>query len=97
MIEQRAINQEHLLRDSKKKHVYLHMRYHPDNVPSNKFQCAWRKKVDHPKFRCPHTSLRNCISFPLDTGRMVVVYSRPLNLGNILSYRRVDACIDPPS
>eukprot|EP00957_Ditylum_brightwellii_P155324 11823885-Ditylum_brightwellii.AAC.1 len=72
------------------------MRYHPDNVPSYKFQQAWRKKVGHPKFRCPLTSLRNRMGFSLDIERMAVAYSRQLNLGNILSYRRVDTHIDPP-
>eukprot|EP00957_Ditylum_brightwellii_P176354 13428588-Ditylum_brightwellii.AAC.1 len=38
MISQRALNQELILRDSEKKHVYLHMRYQPDNAPSYKFQ-----------------------------------------------------------
>eukprot|EP00957_Ditylum_brightwellii_P077650 5901238-Ditylum_brightwellii.AAC.1 len=33
MIAKRSLNQEHSLRDSKKKHVYLHMRYHQDNTP----------------------------------------------------------------
>eukprot|EP00957_Ditylum_brightwellii_P131688 10043661-Ditylum_brightwellii.AAC.2 len=48
MIAQRALNQESILRDSKKKHVYLHMRYHPNNAPSYKFQQTWRKKMGHP-------------------------------------------------
>eukprot|EP00957_Ditylum_brightwellii_P182404 13895187-Ditylum_brightwellii.AAC.1 len=73
------------------------MRYHPDNAPSYKFQQAWRKKIGHPKFRHPLTSLRNHVGFRLDIGRMVVAYSRPLDLGNIHSYRRVDAHIDPPA
>eukprot|EP00957_Ditylum_brightwellii_P183451 13974043-Ditylum_brightwellii.AAC.1 len=59
MIAQRALNQECTLQDSNKKHVYLHMKYHPDSAPSYKFKQAWRKKMGNPKFRRPITSLRN--------------------------------------
>eukprot|EP00957_Ditylum_brightwellii_P173504 13210002-Ditylum_brightwellii.AAC.1 len=73
------------------------MKYHPDNAPSYKLQQAWRKKMANPKFRRPLTSLRNCIGFLIEIGRMIVAYSKPLNLGNILSYRRVNAHIKPPA
>ena len=97
MIAKRALQQEGILQDSDRKQVYLHMKYHPNNAPSYKFQQAWRKKMGNPKFRRPLTSLRNRMGFPIEIERMVVAYSRPLNLGNILSYRRVNAHINPPA
>jgi hypothetical protein len=73
------------------------MKYHPNNAPSYKFQQAWRKTMGNPKLRRQLTSLRNHMGFPIEIERMVVAYSRPLNLGNILSYRRVNAHINPPA
>lgn len=72
--------------------VFFHLRYHPDGPKSSAIQQAWRETVSHPPNRPTLESLSNHLDQPFGPSRMVVAFSRPLNLGNMLSCRKV-----PPS
>ena len=69
--------------------VFFHLRYHPDGPKSSAIQQAWRETVSHPLSKTPLESLQNHASWPFGPNRLVVAYSRPLNIGNLLSSRKV--------
>eukprot|EP00957_Ditylum_brightwellii_P030875 2339611-Ditylum_brightwellii.AAC.1 len=97
MIVQRALNQECILRNSERIHVYLHMKYHPANTPHISSNKPGGRKWATPSLDALLHPSENCMGFLIDIGRMVVAYSRPLNIDDILYYRKVDAHIDPPA
>ena len=76
--------------------VFYHTRYHPDDPSSHTIQSLWRDEVAHPP-GCPaladvsstHTGAT------LGVDRLIVAYSRPPNLGNLLSYRRLPSDTGP--
>ena len=77
--------------------MYLHVPYHPNNLPSYMYQLAWRNTINAPKFEQRLQSTKNINGTRINIDRMVVAHSRPSNLGNKLSYRKLDVHIDPPN
>ena len=86
------------LPSTKPKHVIFHLRYHPQDPPSSAIQQLWNKHVANPKYKMPlvdipnpKTKLRPRIQ------RLIIAYSRPMNLGNLLSHRHLNANGPPAS
>ena len=77
--------------------MYLHVPYHPNNLPSYVYQLAWRNTIGAPKFEQRLQATKNKNGVRINIDRMVVAHSRPSNLGNKLSYRKLDVHIDPPN
>ena len=75
--------------------MYLHVQYHPQNTPSHLYQQVWREVFGRPHTGLPLTSLRNNSGIRINIDRMIVPHSRPPNLGNKLSYKKLDAHIGP--
>ena len=75
--------------------VFFHLRYHPQDPPSSEIQTAWRNQVSHPAYRTP---LENVLvkRQKLQLSRLIICYSRPLNLSNLLSYRKLRDTSGPP-
>ena len=76
--------------------VIFHLPYHPNDPPSSTIQRAWKHQVAAPKYRMPLTAVRN----PNDGSqpniqRLIIVYKRPMNLGNLLSHRNLEE-LGPP-
>ena len=61
------------------------------------YQLAWRNTIGSPKFEQRLQSTKNKHGVRINIDRMVVAHSRPSNLGNKLSYRKLDVHIDPPN
>ena len=75
--------------------AFFHLRYHPQDPPSSMIQRAWQSTVASPPFCTPleHIVVKDN---PLQLSRLIVCYSRPLNLSNLLSYRKLRDTSGPP-
>lgn len=72
--------------------TFLHLEYNPANPSSRDLQRVWRNSfitIDTDPRRI--TTLPNHEGNPLQFDRLIVAYSRPPNLGNLLSYRRLSS------
>ena len=76
--------------------LFFHLRYHPLNPPSQTIQRIWRSTISTPPFSRPLAEIKNHDGHPIGIDRMIVAYNRPLNLGNILSYRKLRNYNGPP-
>ena len=74
--------------------VILHLRYHPNDPPSYQIQKAWKETTAEPTYRMPIWNVRNPkTKKKCGIKRMIIAYSRHMNLGNLLSHRNIT--IDP--
>ncbi|KAL7526204.1 hypothetical protein ACHAWF_001678 [Thalassiosira exigua] len=73
--------------------MYFHREYHPQGPPSRIIQLLFEETVLRPPGKEALNSLEDGI--PLDA--MVVANHRALNLGNILSYRKLCSKNGPPA
>jgi len=75
-------------------YVIFHLQYHPDGPASSKIQQAWKELVAEPKYRMPIWNVQNpSTKKKCGLRRMIIAYSRPMNLGNLLSHR----IFEPPA
>ena len=79
--------------------VLFHLRYHPKNPPSSQLQKLWTRHICQPPQPArPLWKHRNWRFKKIEIDRMVICYNRPLNLGNLLSYRVLkDITSGPPA
>ena len=76
--------------------IFYHLRYNPRNPPSAQLQRGFQTYIMHPQYERLLTSIKNIEGHPIPIQRMTVAYSRPHNLGNLLSYRQLDKSTGPP-
>ena len=75
--------------DDNKKRIFFHLEFHPDSPRSPELQTIWRNTVLQPP-SMEHLSLvRNNHDREVEIRQMTVAYSRPRNLGNLLSPRNL--------
>ena len=69
--------------------IYFHIPYHPQDPRAKQWQELWQQHMVQPRNK-PHISRIKCgnATFPIE--KMTVCYSRHHNLGNFLSYRKLD-------
>lgn len=70
--------------------LFLHVRYHPDQVQARDLQKAWSTCVAVPQWKAALETIRNKRGKTLGKQKLIVAYSRNPNLSNLLSYRRID-------
>ena len=71
--------------------MIFHLRYHPQDPPSYKIQQAWRDFVSEPRYKPKLENLKNPkTKRKLGPQRLILAYSRPMNLGNLLTHRRLE-------
>ena len=75
--------------DDSNHQVYFHLQYHPSDPPSRKIQRLWRDFVSEPAGEQPLSEMRNKMGDNVDIRKLIVAYSRPLNLGNRFSVRNI--------
>ena len=75
--------------------VFLKLPFHPYDPKSSIIQSLWRSIIIKPEEKQPLYDIPNHINEPIGVKRMIVAYSRPHNIGNILSVRRFDRLIRP--
>ena len=77
--------------------VFFHVQYHPDNPASASFQKIWKECILAPVGETPLPSVHNNNGYPIRIDQMTVAYSRPPNLGNLLSSRKINSFNAPPA
>ena len=76
--------------------IFFHLKFHPHDPISSTIQALWRETVMEPADRQPFYDLKSPYGYPIGIRRLVVAYSRHLNLGGNLSVRRIDRLSCPP-
>lgn len=77
--------------------VFFHLQYHPEDPPSRDIQCLWRDYVSHPQGELPLSEMENLDGAKVGFNKLVVAYSRPLNLRNRFSVRDIHGRGQPVS
>jgi len=86
---------DHLCAKSKKetdhrRQIFLHLPYHPSNPSSKTIQKMWTKKVANPPNQPPLHCLTNEKGYNIPIKKLTIAWHRPPNLGNLLSYRKLN-------
>ena len=77
-------------------YVILHLPFHPQDPASREIQRAWRETIASPQYKMPIGNLKNPkTNTKCGIERMIIAYKRPMNLGNLLSHRKLDD-LGPP-
>jgi len=85
-----------VLSNEEEKRVFFHLQYHPSDPSSRRIQRLWRHHVLQPSWERPLWLLKNDNGHPIGVRQLCVAYSRPPNLGNLFSYRKIDNLAGPP-
>ncbi len=72
--------------------VFLHLPYHPANPSSKSIQKLWHDMVATPNGQTPLYCLTNQQGYDVPIERLTIAWHRPPNLGNLLSYRKLENC-----
>lgn len=71
------------------KQIYFHLQYHPEDPPSREIQKIWQEHVSHPSDDTPLHHCYNLEKRKVGFSKLVIAYSRPLNLKNRFSIRDI--------
>jgi hypothetical protein len=82
--------------ENERNRIFFHLPFHPDDPPSTQIQKIWTDCLAAPRQRTPLAQTPNQDGDPILLDRMTVCYSRQLNLGNLLSYRKLTILNGPP-
>jgi hypothetical protein len=74
--------------------LFLHLRYNPFDVPSKVIQATFRTYLLHPKNEPWLPDLRNPYNARFRSHRLIIAYSRPSNLRNLLFPRKLKEAAD---
>ena len=69
--------------------MFFHVQYHPKNPCSSDIQRLWREHIQEPLHSQNLADIRNWEGTRLGINRLIIAHSRPPNLGNLLSYRKL--------
>ena len=86
---------DHLCAKSKKetahrRQIFLHLPYHPSNPSSKTIQKMWMKQVANPPNQPPLHCLTNKKGYNIPIKQLTIAWHCPPNLGNLLSYRKLN-------
>ena len=70
--------------------VFLHLQYHPNDPQSRDIQRIWREQILQPEGETPLPEMENVTGDRVGINKLVVAYSRPLNLKNRFSVRDIN-------
>ena len=70
--------------------MFCHLPFYPDNPSSSIVQTYFKDIVLKPPWKTTLALVKNKAKVPTGIDRMIVAYSRTLNLGNLLSYRKIN-------
>lgn len=76
--------------------VFYHLQFHPGNPPSSDIQHIWKKTILEPRWKRRLTILKTPEGDRIQVDQLTIAYSRPPNLGNLLSYRNLEQRYGPP-
>jgi hypothetical protein len=72
-----------------KQQLYFHLRYHPEDPPSTTIQRLWKECIFSPEGKNPLPLMTNYEGERVGINKLIVAYSRPLNLRNKFSVRNI--------
>ena len=86
---------DHLRAKSKKEtaqrqRVFLHLPYHSSNPSSRTIQKLWAERVANPPDQPSLSCLTNEQGYNIPIKQLTIAWHRPPNLGNLLSYRKLN-------
>ena len=70
--------------------VFLHLQYHPYDPQSRELQRIWQEEILEPAGATKLPEMENNEGHKVGINKLVVAYSRPLNLKNRFSVRDVN-------
>ena len=68
---------------------FFHLQYHPEDPPTREIQKLWSNLVSEPPGKTPLCQLENGFHEKVGISKLVVAYSRPLNLRNEFTVRDI--------
>jgi len=69
--------------------LFFHLQFHPNDPTSREIQSIWRDTIAEPEGETPLCDLENLEEQRVGINKLVVAYSRPMNLGNRFSVRDI--------
>ena len=75
--------------------LIFHLQYHPNDPQANKIQRVLDKWLFNPTDGLPLNQLTNYEGKKIPIDGMLVAYSRAPNIGNLLSYRKINKRMGP--
>ena len=75
--------------------LILHLQYHPNDPPAATIQKVLEKSLFNPKDGLPLNQLTNFEGDRIQVDGMLIAYSRAPNIGNLLSYRKINKRLGP--
>ena len=69
--------------------TFLHLQYHPQDPNRHTIQQLWNSTVARPTHQPPLHNIKNLHGQPSNIDCLTVAYSRPPNIGNLLSVRKI--------
>jgi hypothetical protein len=72
-----------------RRHLYFHLQFHPDDPSSSAIQRLWRENIFSPPGEDPLPEMTNYDGEKVRIDKLIVAYSRPLNLRNKFSVRNI--------
>ena len=79
-----------------KSQIFFHIEYHPNSVTSSELQSLWKNTVILPSHEPHFNQVENLHGHQIEVKQMTIAYSRPPNLGNLLSSRNLHRSNGPP-
>jgi hypothetical protein len=76
--------------------IFFHVQYHPNGPSSRDIQQTWRDTISEPPQCRTLASYATHNGPPIELRRMIVCYNRAKNLGNLLSYWKINTSTGPP-
>jgi hypothetical protein len=65
--------------------IFFHLQFHPEDPPSREIQKLWQELISNPAGEIPLEETVNLEGEKVGISKLVVAYSRPLNLKNWFS------------
>jgi hypothetical protein len=93
--EQAALKEQKL--EDGKNQLYFHLQYHPEDPKARAIQELWTEYFSHPPGHPAAALMTNRNGDPCGIDKLVVAYSRPLNLRNRFSVRNIHGMGRPVS
>eukprot|EP00956_Cyclotella_meneghiniana_P030319 scaffold75832_cov39-Cyclotella_meneghiniana.AAC.5 len=76
-------------RNDSNNQLFFHLQFHPNDPTSREIQSIWRDTIAEPEGETPLCDLENLEEQRVGINKLVVAYSRPMNLGNRFSVRDI--------
>ncbi len=69
--------------------LFIHLQYHPQDPNPHKIHQLWNSCVSHPAQQTPLRHIKNLHGNKINIEHLTIAYSRPPNLGNLFSIRKI--------